>query len=296
MARHEIPEGYTIGLLATMPRSGTWYSFYFFEFLDVYLSGRDVLNTRMDLEIYDSLKLGKINVHAICPGFAEHFDGPCRRAWDDLEFYVSGYNYGYDKFIGDNINVFSPVSNPAIRIIYLFRNPLDQAVSYFRHAQNNKNEQKRVRVGEDGEEREIADYRDFLRGPGLDSYIKQYVTFHEMNKLYPGNILMVPYERLMRNPAKMFRRMLNFWNFRIDCTDRMACFERALRSCERDSLKNVEAALGATLGRDQVGDNETHIRGGESGKWHHHFDDDDVEYARNRLAQFDINLGNFILQ
>ena len=53
MARYEIPEGYTVGLLATMPRSGTWYSFYFFEFLDIYLSGRETLSTRMSLEVYD---------------------------------------------------------------------------------------------------------------------------------------------------------------------------------------------------------------------------------------------------
>ena len=96
MARYEIPDGYTIALIATMPRSGTWYSFYFLEFLDVYLTGRSQLNTRLDLEVYHGLKLGKVHIHTICPGFLEICQGSLRQQWDGLDFYNPGFNYGYD--------------------------------------------------------------------------------------------------------------------------------------------------------------------------------------------------------
>ena len=87
MARYEVPEGYRVALIATMPRSGTWYSFYFLEFLDLHLTGRERLNTRLDLEVYHGLELGKVHLHAICPGFLEVVEGSRRAAWDRLTFY-----------------------------------------------------------------------------------------------------------------------------------------------------------------------------------------------------------------
>ena len=114
MARHEVPEGYGIALIATMPRSGTWMSFYFLEFFDLYLSGRTQLNTRLDLEVYHALRLGKVHIHTICPGFPEHCRGELRERWDALTFYNPGFDYGYGRFIAGNEAVFSPLENPAI--------------------------------------------------------------------------------------------------------------------------------------------------------------------------------------
>ncbi len=71
MAVYEVPPGYRIALVATMPRSGTWYSFYFFDFLDLFLSGRSQLNTRLDLHVYDALKLGKLHTHCIAQAFSK---------------------------------------------------------------------------------------------------------------------------------------------------------------------------------------------------------------------------------
>ncbi len=295
MARYEIPEGYTVGLLATMPRSGTWYSFYFFEFLDIYLSGRSTLNTRMNLEIYDSLKLGKISVHSICPGFPDLYHGSHRERWNELEFYVDGYNYGYQKFIGNNIATYSPALNPAIRIIYLFRNPLDQVVSYFRHARHNKNQHKIVSQGTDGSSVEMSSSSEFLRLAGLEAYIKQYFTFKIMVKTYPQNILMVPYEHLKRNPEAIFVKMLTFWNKTFDTAEERQCIQKALNSCTPESLQNIEVALQSSLARDQMKPGESHIRGGEIGKWQNELSDSDVDFAETRLAEFGLTLQQFEL-
>ncbi len=293
MARYEIPEGYTVGLLATMPRSGTWYSFYFFEFLDIYLSGRETLSTRMSLEVYDSLRLGKISVHSICPGFPDLYHGPYRAAWDALAFYVDGYDYGTQKFIGANIGAYSPALNPGVRIIYLYHNPLDQAVSYFRHARHNKNQQKVVRTGTDGAAVELTTTSQYLRLAGIEAYIKQYFTFHAMADAYGENILMVPYERLVGDPEASFARMLAFWGFALDTPFKEACFHKALKSCTPESLKNIEAALDSALARDQTAPGESHMRGGAVGKWRDHLDQSDLGFVAARLAEFGLSLDAF---
>ncbi len=293
MARFEIPAGFTVGLLATMPRSGTWYSFYFFEFLDIHLSGRQTLNTRMDLEIYPSLKLGKISVHSICPGFPELCRGPLKDKWDELDFYVDGYNYGYQKFIGNNIATYSPELNSGIRIIYLYRNPLDQAVSYFRHARHNKNEHKTVHRDDDGSVIEMTSASQFLRMVGLEAYIKQYFTFEAMRTAYGENILMVPYERLVRDPEPTFTRMLEFWGFDVDTAGKQSAVQKALQSCSPESLRNIETALQSSLARDQMKPGESHIRGGEIGKWKSVLSDADVDFAKAQLAEFGISLDDF---
>lgn len=296
MARHEIPEGYTIGLLASMPRSGTWRGHYFFEFLDLHLAGRSVLNTRMELEIYHALKVGKISVHCICPGFPELCHGPLREKWDALSFISEGFNYGYKKFVADNLQVFAPDLNSKIRIIYLFRNPLDQAVSYFRHSRHNRDRAWTTREeGANGAQIELTTPSEFLRGGGLESYIKQFVTFAALAPAFPQNILMVSYEEVMRGPERAFERMLGFWNFQLDSAERREAFQRALNSSSSASLKNVEAALNASLARDQTEPSESHMRGGEIGKWRRFLSQDDVTFAEARLGEFGLSLQRFAL-
>ena len=46
-----------------------------------------------------------------------------------------------------------------------------------------------------------------------------------------------------------------------------AAFKKALNAAKPDSLKNLETALGSSLGRDQADAGESHLRGGEVGKW-----------------------------
>ena len=295
MAEHEIPEGYTIGLLATMPRSGTWYSFYFLEFLDIHLSGRETLNTRLGVEIYDSLKLGKISVHATCPGFEEAYVGPLREPWDALDYYSAGYDFGSGTFIENNMDVFAPTRNPGIRIVYLYRNPLDQCVSYYRHAENHVRDEKRKVGSDNGKDRPIESLSDFMRSAGLDSYIKQYLSYRLMSQKYDANILMVPYEKLIRHPHRSYRRMLRFWNVPVDASGMRMAMDKAITSAAPESLRNIEAVLGNTLGRDQEStSNESHLRGGKIGKWREALSTDDIEFAEKRLAAFDLALSDFV--
>lgn len=296
MARYEIPEGYSVALVATMPRSGTWYSFYFLEFLDLHLSGRKEIGTRLDLSVYPALALGKVHLHTICPGFLEGVSGPERDRWDALDFYGPVFNFGYDRFIRGNEAVFSPALNPAIRIVYLYRNPLDQAVSYFRHVQRHRQETARSYLDSSGNEVVFTDARHYLHAAGAAAYIKQYFTFHAMRQRHAEQILMLPYERLVRDPAEVFAEMLAFLRVPLDSERRREAFRKALNSCSPKSLRALESAMDSSLGRDQADPEASHMRGGEIGKWKEVFGPDDVAFVAARLSRFGLSLEDFTLE
>lgn len=293
MANYEVPEGYRIALIATMPRSGTWYSFYFFEFLDLFLSGRDKLNTRLDLHVYHALRLGKLHAHCICPGFSEVCTGPKRRAWERLTFYTPGFDYGTARFIETNEAVFSPLRNPAIRIIYLYRNPLDQIVSYYRHIEKHRQETTRSFVGESGEETAFQDLGHFLRAVGIDGYVKQYWTYHFMKERAPDQLLLVPYEELVSAPAETYNRMITFLGLGVESAALDEAFAKSLNATTPQSLRNLERSLGTSLGRDQAEEGESHLRGGEVGKWRDLLSSEDRAFVEQRLEAFALDLASF---
>ena len=293
MAVYEVPPGYRIALMATMPRSGTWYSFYFFEFLDLFMTSRENLNTRLDLYVYNGLKLGKLHTHCICPGFRKACKGPARFDWDQLVFYTPGYDYGSGRFIDGNQKIFSPLQNPEIRIVYVYRNPLDQIVSYYRHIQKHRQETTRSFTTETGEELIFTDLSHFLRTAGVDGYIKQYWTYHFMKALVPDRLLLVPYEDLVDFPAPTFVSMLRFLDLGLDRAVLEVPFKKALNATKAGSLKNLEKAIGSSLGRDQTDVEESHLRGGEIGKWSSALDADDLQFVETRLNAYGLDLGQF---
>lgn len=293
MAVYEVPEGYRIALIATMPRSGTWFSFYFIEFLDLFLAGREKINTRLDLHVYHGLRLGKLHTHCICPGFLEACDGEQRANWDALEFYTPGFDYGYAQFVKGNEDVFSPLINPAIRIVYLYRNPLDQIVSFYRHIQKHRQVTTRSRLTESGDEVAFDDVKDFLRSGGLESYIKQYWTYQFMGQRAPEQLLMLPYEDLVLDPQTGFRRLVAFLDLPPSEGDLKEAFRKSLNATKPESLRNLERAMGTSLGRDQTDDRESHIRGGQIGKWTDQLDENDLDYVRHRMTEFGLDIGDF---
>ena len=113
----------------------------------------------------------------MCSSDLEHCQGGLRSAWDDLSFYNPGYDYGYGRFIAGNEAVFSPLENPRIRIVYIYRNPLDQCVSFFHRAAKHRQVGTRSYIDRDGTdggggggvEIGIADARDFLRRVGMEA-------------------------------------------------------------------------------------------------------------------------------
>ena len=78
--------------------------------------------------------------------------------------------------------------------------------------------------------------------------------------------------------------------------DAETCFQKALNASSAESLRNLEKSLGSSLGRDQADAQETHIRGGEIGKWKQCYDAQDVAFAEQALGEFGLSLDGFIIE
>lgn len=284
-----IPRGWTMGFLSTMPRSGTWYTFYFFEFLFSALEGRAQLKESHLFEVYPSASLAKVHVHSYCPGFAQAYHGSHREAWDKRANATSGFDmYDYGSVLAeDNPDVFLPARNGRVRIVYIYRNPLDQVVSHFFHAQKNKFSDLLP---------QCASPAEYLRNGALRAYAKQYFTFSAMKALFPANILMVRYEDLMRNPRSVFAEILAHWNFMLDAPERQDAFDAAIELAGMKNLRAREIALGRSLGGDKLDPGASHMSGGEISKWRNYYTQADIDWATSELAGFGLSLDQLMVQ
>lgn len=305
-----------------MPKSGTWYCHCFFHSYHACLSFRRysllaaLCNERLrrrwlQPDLVAALRAGKIRdkshpqllgldtlyiCHSICPGYRS-LDDPWRSAWTSLNFYMEGYNYGETLAKEDFSFTLNPVHTNTAKIIYLFRNPLDQLVSYWRHAQWHVDPKHLTKPGIDGNRIPIKGFWDFVfNGSALDSFIKQYHTFRVVHARYPANVLMVSYEDLVAQPDQCFARMLRFMGHNIQQPKQRYSFQQALRMTTREAMIEAESALGRALANDQRIASERHVRDGKVGKWQEWFSDADVALVNERLARFGLSLEDFVIR
>ncbi len=292
-----------IGLILTMPRSGTWYTNMFFWFyiqllqektdFELHLNGR-LLHLR-DIARQPHIDLGVNELmicHAACPGFG-HYRGEHRQAWDELNYYVEGFNIGESSLRFSERKDCDPVLNRNVRIVYCYRNPLDQAVSFFRHIQNHNDPKQRCYVNSDGKQCSIKNVREYILNVGLESYIKQFLTFKVMKQMCPDNVLLIKYETLATEPARAFAGILDHFGHDIGNPSNQQKMDQAMALSSKDSIKRIERTIGHSIVGDQVDPNESHIRGGDIGKWKKHLNNDDLEEIQERLACFGLSLEDF---
>ncbi len=170
---------------------------------------------------------------------------------------------------------------------------MDQIVSYYRHIQKHRQETTRSFTTDSGEELVFTDLPHFLRTAGADGYIKQYWTYHFMKERAPGCICLLSYEDLVDSPADAFVRMLKFLDLGLDRANLEVPFKKALNAAKPESLKNLEKALGTSLGRDQADAGESHLRGGEVGKWSSVLSKEDLRFVEARLNAYGLDLADF---
>lgn len=296
-----------IGLIATSLRSGTWYARMFFFGFDKLLRAEnpDSLQLVKEFEqqkerfhVKDTLGLDYLLVgHSSCPGFSEHYSGSLLTEWNNLKFYGEGVAHEHgDKILLEYKKLFDPYYNKNSKIVYFYRNPLDQAVAAFRDMQNHKFEHLRFRYDESGQKIPIKDAKDWIFTVGLTGYIKQFFTFKEMQKKYPKNIIMISYENLVRNPQKTFGDVLEHFGYLVDSDEKKAKIEQAIMLASKENLKKVEEKIGRTLANSQTVKGESQIRGGAVGKWKEHFTDEDLNKIENKLAVFNLSLKEFVIE
>ena len=316
-----------VGLISTMPRSGTWYIRYFFHFyhhllllldqdnisvtetnlwkiLQKHIQNYNNIINDLKLFVYDRNNTIGLDVmgilHAMCPGFSR-YQGKYRKFWDELTFPDMGYDQsqGFVEYIRRGRfrvpvdHLFSPTLNENVRIAYFYRNPLDQAVSSFNHIQNHKTQGHRYYIDHQGNMTLMSNVSEFIHHVGLEAYIKQFLTFKIMKDLYSDNILLLKYENLVRNPKSTFLSVLKHFGHDVEDSNHLKKVEMALLLSSKKSLKKIEKIIGHSLGEDQIDPNQSHIRDGSVGKWRTHLGKDDLAKIQERLERFGLSLTDF---
>jgi hypothetical protein len=273
-------------ILATMPRSGTWLSFFFFEYFDSFLTGRTPIRTQATTYSYDGLGITKAHSHLMCSGFLDRYKGPLRSAWDALEFKSPGINSGYGPLVQNEGHRFDLLRNRRLRIAYLYRNPLDQAVSHFHtlYWRQKPMEPDRFR----------SELATWMRDVSIESYIKQYFTYHVMRQSHADNVLCVSYEDFVRSPQENFRRITRHFGFDVATDDERRCFDKAIEATTQTSMRRLESQLGHAFGHPEIR-NDSHMQGGDIGKWQRWLSEDTVQEIEQRFNRFELSLKDFAL-
>ena len=273
-------------ILATVPRSGTWFLRYAISFLchldrggriDDRLTGRpfgDPSGPSFDFESFRGGPLFRVRGtlpddhlfvgHTVCPGFATSgVDW-----WAATPFHVPGYDYFHEGMNYQYTPVdlapyrYTPVRVPALEhsakrgngrpIVLVYRNPLDQAVSYFRYGQNHK---EAAYNSINGRPLAAVALRDYLFQSALPSYAKQFISFQTLAEQYPSRVHLVPYERLIAQPVDVLAGILDHLS---GASRERTMLADAVWLARREHMKAIEAELGRSLDGTRI-DRGSHI-------------------------------------
>jgi|TARA_B110001452_G_C15222200_1_gene423689 hypothetical protein len=296
------------GLISTMPRSGTWYNREFIFFYSQLIDGKKpeqiiekmikdktkikyMINVDKKKFSYDSFFVS----HWMPPGFTNNYKGKLRDQWDNLQFYSTEVPSKYTEFMDIyNVNYHcNAYRNKDAKVAFYYRNPLDQAVAYFKVIQTHKVKDLIFYIDNKGKKNLIKDIHTLLRTVFIDMYIKQYLSFKLMKDIFPSNFLLLEYESMVRNPEKNFLKVLNFFGHDVVKLNLLKEFNQAIKLSSKESIMNLENSYGKSISDAAISNKERQLSDGTIGKWKKSLNDDDLKYIDQRFGQFDLRLNNF---
>ncbi len=280
--------------ISTMPKSSTWYCLYFFHILSHFRQRLTQIPARPIEGVLALPQLGLSRFficHAECPTFMS-YDSVIQQRCSQLRYHTDGYNWAAPVF--QMHPALNPTQNPAARLVYLVRNPLDQTVSFSDHSLKHKDQTVMARklpdntlqVDDNGAVCLPKTPREFFFSHNWESYLKQYLSWKHSAANYPNQIMIIPYAQLVREPEATFGKMLDF----IGVDQNSPAFQLS----SKDNLQELESQFGHALGRDQTDPNSRHIRDGRIAKWREHFDDDDLKRLAGLFDDWGVSLDEFV--
>ena len=276
-----------VGFIGTMPRSGTWYISMVLRFYNELLQGKELsVPSRGQSYAQSQVLLGVEHIavfHAVCPGF-QHYQGSYRAVWDELGFFHKGFDL-FDEFMEKTEYLMDPTLNPNARIGYLYRNPLDQAVSLYHHSLSSSVLDDKMAA--------FQGPRDYCFDQGLDSYIKQFLSYKIMQETCPDQVTLFRYEDLLRSPKLTIESVLGFLGHNPSSTSCQEKLAIALENASMSGVKKMESLLGHSLANDQKDPSSSHVKDGRIGKWKEAFQPGDLDTVEARLNEFGITMDWF---
>ncbi len=267
--------------ILAVPRSGSTFVHIFFQVYSRLLNKEPITDQNLFYQGSEDISVNGAHIitnHCECPGFRDIVDPENFTKWDAL-----CNSEPISNLLGDPPKEFTsdyPRSPVFLRskMVFLFRNPLDQLLSLFVYFNRN-----------DNRDTYKSDLEIFIRdGHFIDWFIKVLYPFHVVRRQRPDMFLFVPYEQLMADKPNVLRRMLTHLGLPFDQT----AFTTALELTRIEALQAVETRLGRGL---RGGERQKHIRSGKTGLWQNYMSLELVQYIEERLNRFGLSLKMFTL-
>lgn len=303
-------------LISSLPKSGTWAMKYFLSVINS-LNLKDKLcdpfNPIQKLEGLgmDACFLG----HFFCPNLKQNIDGQLFKQWDDIYSPIHGIDW-MSQYINKYGSITDPLKNGNCRIVFIYRNPFDQMVSYFSKYYDEIIKTKSnyyAMKDRKGNIMRPENITEFITNGGIQSYVKYYLSYKYMKDILGDNLLFITYESLINDRKESLKKLLKFLSNRDDLP--MENIDLALELTSKANLKALEKKLACTIGDQQIIDKyyrallkkgseeadkivgnrkgDGHIRDGKPGKWKDIISDSDIEFCLNYMKKFSLDIEEF---
>jgi len=301
-----------VGLVASLPKSGTWSLHYFWATFDALLRGADIADPFAAFWNFRSLGLDLLGIaHFYCPGFEQHLNTDELRKWQALSPAIVGLDWGTAQ-----IKAFGPGTDPMLnqnlRLLMIYRNPFDQMVSYHRNYRRDYLKPDYPFTVRDAAGMRVPanTLREYAFNIGLRSIIKFLLTFRAMRPVLGPRLLEVSYEAMLHDRAASLRRIVEFMSGPLT-PEREGAFERALALTSLSALSAIERASGGSIADAAVISHyfssggeaarlaaygERHINSAEPGRWREVWDEADVLACREAMREYGVDPDDFIYQ
>ena len=255
----------TKSLIHTIPRSGTYF----------------LINVLR--EYTGNEKFHKLVAHRYIKG---------KGADDTIEKAKNIMSFGKDSIHSDISSSEYSLQGVTVggKIVFIYRNPLDQAVSFYDHVYSNwdlfprksQRSQKRA-FGMCKTPTEVA-----LKYIG--TYSCMYLSHFDFKKSNPERIIIFSYEEMMRDALKIMGKIIKFLIGELDEPKLINSLER----CTPSLLQDREIEMGITLARDmKYKKGKSHIKDGKIGKWRERIDMSSLNEIIKQYSKFGINIMKF---
>jgi hypothetical protein len=303
----QLAAGSKVRLVSSLPKSGTWSLQYFWTTFNSLLQGREEADPFSPFWSFPAFGIDLMAVcHFYCPGL-EGSIGPGEHArWSAIGPVVASLNWGWDVLsqFGEGPD---PAVNPSCRVLLVRRNPLDQMVSYHRNYAADYKTPGYPYTVRDAEGRIIPadDLGSFSRNLGVNSIVKYLLSYRLMQERLGPQLLVLSYERMIRDREAQYRKMVEFFCDRLDpAWERpfsdaieLTSFERmaALEANVGGSLANPDFVSAYFLGNraPEATYGRKHLNSGGIGAWKTRFRSSDVDWCLESLREHGIDPDQF---
>lgn len=289
--------GSRIGVIATIPRSGTWALQYLMGTFDSLIKNTaranpfDIAFSHLPEIGLDLLSIG----HHYCPGLAR-IGGQRYRQWQALAREpLPGWDWA-SSFLARYAEYLDPDSRASVRIVIVYRNPLDQAVSFCRQMLQPFNSHYAGAIrADDGVRVDVGNVSEFLRRVGAANYVRYFISYWWGRELWNERLKFVRYEDLIYQREETLESLITFLRGPLNAAEQDA-FRRALELTSARALRELESQRNRSIGdpgERAHGTNHRHIMDGRAGTWREVLRPEDAEFCRTILAEWNIPLEAF---